>query len=103
MAGISEATFYRWIEEDESFESLVEASILDYKHTLVKNLTDNAVKDGRLALEVLKRRFPKEWGDNANIAGVHEGYAKERKDVVDLLQKIFDQARENRHDEDQFI
>lgn len=67
MAGISEATFYRWIEENESFKSRVEASILEYKHTLIKNVNTCAEKDGRLALEVLSRRYPKEWGVKTQI------------------------------------
>lgn len=36
MAGISEATFYRWLDEDESFKSQVQANILKYKHSLIK-------------------------------------------------------------------
>jgi transposase len=86
MSGISEATFYRWLE-DESFESRVEASILEYKHTLVKNVNISTEKDGRLALEVLKRRYPKEWGENVET---HNTYEKERKNVGELLQAIFD-------------
>lgn len=62
MVGIDESTFYRWIYSDASFASRVEASILEYKHTLVNNVNTIAVNDDRLALEVLKRRFPKEWG-----------------------------------------
>jgi hypothetical protein len=58
LVGISEATFYRWTEEDKGFESRVEASILEYKHSLVKIVNACAEKDGRLALEVLRRRFP---------------------------------------------
>ncbi len=87
MSGISEATLYRWLQEDESFESRVEASILEYKHTLVKNVNISAEKDGRLALEVLKRRYPKEWGENTEI---HDSYEMERKKVSELLQAIYD-------------
>lgn len=67
MAGISEATFYRWIESDESFKSRIEASLLEYKHSLIKCVNTCAIKDGRLALEVLKRRFPNEWGENSGF------------------------------------
>jgi len=91
MAGISEATFYRWIEEDESFESLVEASVMEYKRTLIKNITNCAEKDGRLALEVLKRRYPKEWGDNATTLTNSQDLSKERKNVAELLEKIYRQ------------
>lgn len=95
MAGISEATFYRWIEEDESFKSQVEASILGYKHTLIKNITTCAAKDGKLALEVLRRRFPKEWDGKRDFEadGRYEGSTRQ---VADLLQKIFDKGNEER-------
>jgi transposase len=84
LAGISEATFYRWIEEDESFKSRVEASILEYKQTLIKNVNLAAVKDGKLALEVLKRRFPKEWDGS-----LYKEDSGERGQVVALLQKVY--------------
>jgi len=87
MAGISEATFYRWIEEDESFKSRVEASIIEYKHSLIKNINACAVKDGKLALEILRRRFPKEW-DGKLYTEEKEGYEGSTKQVADLLQKI---------------
>lgn len=86
MAGISEATFYRWMV-DESFESRAEASILEYKHTLVNNVTKCAEKDGRLALEVLKRRFPNEWGENAH--SISQEMDDERKGVVALLEAVY--------------
>lgn len=86
MVGIDESTFYRWVELDASFASRVEASVLEYKLTLVKNVNINAVKDGRLALEVLKRRFPKEWGDNVEV---HGNYEQERKDVREWLQAVY--------------
>ncbi len=97
MAGIDESTFYRWISEDASFASRVEASILEYKHTLVKNVTTCAERDGRLALEVLKRRFPKEWGDNVNMTE-NQGGNTTNKVVAEQLQKIYEQERENQHE-----
>lgn len=66
MAGISEATFYRWVEEDESFKSRVEAGVLEYKHTLIKNVNAAAVVNGRLAFEILTRRFSNDWNINSN-------------------------------------
>lgn len=95
MAGISEATFYRWIEEDESFKSQVEASILEYKHTLIKNVTTCAAKDGKLALEVLRRKFPKEWDCKRDLEA-DESYEGSTRQVADLLQKIFDKGEEVR-------
>ena len=86
MAGISEATYFRWIKEDESFESQVELRILKFKHTLVKNVILSSHKDGRLALEILRRRFPKEWGINGTTDD--KPYHSTTDEVADLLQKI---------------
>lgn len=95
MAGISEATLYRWLETDESFKSRVEASVLRYKHTLIKNINTCAVKDGRLSLEVLKRRFPKEWDGISNVDEKLE-YEGSTRQVADLLQKIFQEGEKER-------
>lgn len=84
MAGISEATLYRWLEEDESFKSRVEASILEYKRTLIKNVSTCAEKDGKLALEVLKRRFPDDWIDRK----INEN-SRDIQRIADLLQTVY--------------
>ncbi len=94
LSGISEATLYRWVEEDDSFKSQIEASILEYKHTLVKNLVANAEKDGRLALEILSRRYPNEWGVNAVNNDRTEALRKERIDVVRWYEKILQKEHE---------
>lgn len=86
MAGISEATLHRWLKEDESFESQVVASILEYKRTLIRIVTACAEKDGRLALEVLKRRFPNDWNgtnDDENAIG-----RTTNQEVAELFQQI---------------
>jgi hypothetical protein len=45
----------------EGFEGRVEASIIKYKKKLIKSTTLNSIKSGIVGLEVLRRRFPKEW------------------------------------------
>jgi transposase len=88
MAGISEATFYRWLKEDESFESQIEAKILEFKRSLIKNLTICAKKDGRLALEILKRRFPDEWSDK--YIQPKEDKGDDTRRLADYFQKILE-------------
>lgn len=86
MAGIDESTLYRWIEADASFASRVEASILEYKQSLIQKLNVSAGKNGMLALKILELRWPKDWavpqreGDEENST----------KRIADLLQKIYD-------------
>lgn len=92
LAGISEATFYRWLEEDESFESRVEASILEYKHSLIKIVNACAEKDGRLALEVLRRRFP----DIDAISERNEEAERTKKKLIEKFEQIIFARDEDR-------
>lgn len=89
LAGISEATFYRWLDDDESFKSQVEANIAEYKLSLIKTVNTAAIKNGKLALEVLQKRWPKDW--------IEEKDEKWRNDeaelIADLMQTIFDMER----------
>jgi len=61
LGGISEPTFYRWLEENDSFKSKVEASLIRYKQKLIDIINVNSIKDGKLALEILARRFPQDF------------------------------------------
>lgn len=86
MVGIDESTFYRWMQSDASFASRVEASILEYKHTLIRNVNACAIKDGKLALEILKRRFPSDWNVKSNEEV--DNSETSTREVAELLQKI---------------
>lgn len=97
MSGISEKTFYRWVSEDDSFDSQVESSILEYKHSLIKKVNIAAEKDGRLALEVLSRRFPSEWSANRIIE--RESNEESLQQIAELLQNTYKENRSRRmHD-----
>lgn len=67
LSGISEKTFYRWMEKHDSFDSKVEASITRYKEKLIKIVNVHSVKDGKLALEILARRWPDEFGTKQKV------------------------------------
>lgn len=92
MSGISEKTFYRWVSEDDSFDSCVEASILEYKHSLIKKINIAAEKDGRLALEVLTRRFPNEWSANRIVES--DNGEESIQQIAELLQDTY---KRNQH------
>lgn len=62
LAGISEDTFYTWKKEKPEFSELLERAILKYKQKLIGYVNTSAVKDGKLALEVLSRKWPQEFG-----------------------------------------
>lgn len=61
LSGITEQTGHRWKREDVSFVSRVEAGILTYKEKLIKVVNIGSIKDARVAIEVLKTRWPDEW------------------------------------------
>ncbi len=82
MAGVNESTLYRWIEANASFASQVEASILEYKHSLIQNINTQAKTDGRLALEILKRRFPKD------LDGEDKDDSRSLDRIADMMDKI---------------
>ena len=96
MAGISEATFYRWIEDDESFKSRVEASILLYKRSLIENMNTYAEKNGMLALKILQLRWPNEWGDHSITENSKEGETSSEK-IAELLLKICEKCDAQSH------
>jgi hypothetical protein len=51
-----------WIGEPvKEFKEFVEKAIITYKEKIYGALTLNSIKSGQVALEVLRRRFPKEW------------------------------------------
>lgn len=87
MSGISEKTFYRWVSEDNSFDSEVEASILEYKHSLIKKINIASEKDGRLALEVLSRRFPREWSTKI-VSGRDDNSRESIQRIADAIEGI---------------
>lgn len=60
-AGVTEQTGHRYKREDVSFVSQVEASIAEYHLKLVRCVNQGALKNGWIALEVLKIRYPEEW------------------------------------------
>lgn len=67
MAAIDESTLYRWERKNASFASRVEASLLRYKEKLIGVMNVAAVKDGRLALKILERRWPNDFGKHQKI------------------------------------
>ncbi len=61
ITGVGESTGHRYKSTDESFKSQCEAAVAKYYEKLIKCVNQSALKDGKLALEVLKIRFPEVW------------------------------------------
>lgn len=85
LAGISEKTFYRWMTENDSFGSRVEANILEFKHSLVKNVNKHVIKNGMVALDILARRWPKDWGKPRKMQYKEPGNYASLEDIADSL------------------
>lgn len=92
MAGISEDTYLRWYKEDAGFADKVEASILEYKQSLIKNLNIQAEKNGMLALKILQWRFPKDWAEPQREE--NEERRADTKRVADALQALLNEPDE---------
>ena len=91
LAGISEDTFYTWLKEKSEFSELVGRSLAIYKRKLIRSVNRTIVKDGKLALEVLSRRWPAEYGSKITPIKIEEKKEYNHKvsdDLRDILLKI---------------
>ena len=61
LGGISEPTFYEWLHKYPEFSERVKHAVSTYRNKLIKIVNVNSIKNGRLALEVLSRRWPEDW------------------------------------------
>jgi hypothetical protein len=80
-AGIAPATFYHWLERGEAdteadkqtiysdFVDAVTRAIGLSEAALVRFARNAASKDGRVALEMLARRFPDRWATKTQVNG----------------------------------
>lgn len=68
-AGISEATFYRWLSDEgdqfREFQESVARASAEAEVAAVEVLQAAFQDDWRAALEFLKRRFPERWQDRS--------------------------------------
>ena len=98
LSGISETTFYEWIKEEvgdaeadiRSFRSRVEASLIEYKQKIVQIVSVASVKDGKLALAILERRFSEDWGktNKLEILDPH-------KQVAEIMDRIMGKKKDD--------
>ena len=67
LSGIDRTTMWRWKEEDATFATRVEASIVKYKRKLIHIINMGCVKNPSIALKILRIRWPEEWGVKKKI------------------------------------
>jgi len=99
--GIGARTYYEWRkqgEEDQQagldtafteFLEAVDAAIAKAEEKLIKVVNNNIPEDGRLALEVLSRRFPYRWARPRDRQAVpSDTGAASAKPLAELLTEI---------------
>jgi hypothetical protein len=61
--GVGESTFYEKLEADAEFTERVSRAEAASESALLSMAKMAAAKDGRVAIMLLERRFPKQWGE----------------------------------------
>ena len=97
-AGVTHATFYRWLEKGETAKSgafrefcdTVSRAKADSALRLVSQITLQAPTDWRAAAFLLERRFPDDYGKRSEITGKDGGPVK----VEAKTQHIFQPTQE---------
>lgn len=92
LAGVDPRTLYRWLErgrkanrgEFYDFCQEVERAVVEGKALLVARVHNGSRSRPELALKILARRWPKEWGPSAKL----EVEATEKPDAAALRERI---------------
>jgi len=87
LVGIGESTFYEWVDEKPEFSESVELALSKYKRRLLRFVNKDAATNGKLALEVLSRRWPKEFGHKSQTTVEEGGTVVAQKDDVKKFAK----------------
>lgn len=88
FAGIDKATFYRWVADDATFATRVEASILKYKHGLINMVTLGTLKTPRVGVDMLRMRWPKDYSLTNQVQITGEVHVKDIDRIATSLEKI---------------
>ncbi len=93
LSGVSKATFYRWLKDNKTFKTRVEASLLKYKEKLIKIVNIRSIEDGKLALEMLARRWPEEFSAKHQVEVINPQVE------LDRIKKVIDEKHNDKKDE----
>ena len=106
-AGVTPATFYKWLEKGEGAQSgalmeffdAVERAKSDSALRLVSQITLQAPTDWRAAAFILERRFPDDYGRRTEVTGKDGGPVKvdsKTQHVFQPSQEVWDQVLRKR-------
>ena len=90
LSGISDATFYRWRQEDPEFEADIQMATAVAEQILLGHISEHAITDWRAAAWILERRMPDDYSAKRDI----EVNLKENH-IVETIQAIVDQTSED--------
>ena len=90
LSGISDATFYRWRQEDPEFEADVQRATALSEQVLLGHISEAALMDWRAAAWILERRMPDQYSAKRDI----EVNVKENH-IVETIQAIVQQTSED--------
>lgn len=103
LSGISESTLYEWISTKSELSESVELANLKYKQKLLTYANVYAMEDGKLALEILARKWPHEFGRKDTLpvpkekeeTHVTEETAKALLETWDEMKKLRERREES--------
>src|SRR3990167_3935465 len=85
--GISRATLLRWRHEDEAFEAKIKKAKITYKRSLIRCVNIRSIEDGRLALEMLARKWPDEYAEKRQVEFIIDP-EKEIRRIIETIRGI---------------
>ena len=93
LVGISTRTLRRWRKEDPAFEAKVRAAEAKGEARLATIALKGAAKDPRLALDLLRSRYPERWGKrHARIEATVQVEGERPPGLPVVLRPIWDAA-----------
>jgi hypothetical protein len=69
--GLGESSLYMKMDQNQEFRARVQAAESESEAELLEMAKANAKKDGRVAIQLLERRFPEQWGSKEQKQHTH--------------------------------
>ena len=98
MSGVAESTYFYWKKNIPEFKEKVELAVLNYKRNLIKAVNVNTIRSGKIALEVLKTRWGKEWNIPKKLR-IDDGREQTKRQINIILGIATDDDIESEYDE----
>lgn len=97
LAGISKSTYLKWKAENETFRTMVERALADYRHAMLAIIHKQVAGGdaGQMALNILARRWPKDFAQSQRIwLSSDDGEKDELKEIIDIIKRATPQPED---------